>query len=239
MSPTPPTPRGRSCSTFTPARGTTIFSRSSASRRSMLPEVQDCAAEFGEAAAEHLGVAIPDPRNRRRPAGRADRPGVLPSGHGEVDLTGPDASLSSTPATSAVASTHKLLTTIAYQFRGKRAYALEGSIFSAGATVQWLRDGLGVLAAAAGSGRTGGDRRSATRGLSRAGLHRPWRSPLGQRGARRDLRPHARRDAQGDRARRARKRRLPDPRSHRRDARRLPGAAGKANSRPSSASTGE
>ena len=41
-----------------------------------------------------------------------------------------------------VASTHKLLSTVAYQLKGTRTYALEGSIFSAGATVQWLRDGL-------------------------------------------------------------------------------------------------
>src|SRR6185312_11457443 len=53
----------------------------------------------------------------------------------------------------AVQSTHKLLTTVAYQFRGKRTFALEGSIFSAGATVQWLRDGLGILATAAEAGQ--------------------------------------------------------------------------------------
>ena len=52
----------------------------------------------------------------------------------------------------AVELTHKLLTTIAYQFKGKRTYALEGSIFSAGATVQWLRDGLGILASAPEAG---------------------------------------------------------------------------------------
>jgi glycerol kinase len=54
-----------------------------------------------------------------------------------------------------------LLTTIAYQFKGKRTYALEGSIFSAGATVQWLRDGLGILASApeAGELAAGADHR--------------------------------------------------------------------------------
>jgi len=41
-----------------------------------------------------------------------------------------------------------LLTTIAYQFEGKRTYALEGSIFIAGAAVQWLRDGLKLIATA-------------------------------------------------------------------------------------------
>jgi glycerol kinase len=47
-----------------------------------------------------------------------------------------------------VYSTNRLLTTIAYQFDGKPTYALEGSIFIAGAVVQWLRDGLKIIRAA-------------------------------------------------------------------------------------------
>lgn len=50
-------------------------------------------------------------------------------------------------------SRHRLLTTIAYQWDGKRTYALEGSIFSAGSTVQWLRDSLGIINTAAESTR--------------------------------------------------------------------------------------
>ena len=46
----------------------------------------------------------------------------------------------------AVASEHRLLTTPAYRIGGKTTYALEGSIFVAGAAVKWLRDGLGVIA---------------------------------------------------------------------------------------------
>ncbi len=49
----------------------------------------------------------------------------------------------------AVASRHRLLTTIAYQIDGKRVFALEGAIFIAGAAVQWLRDGLGLIDQAA------------------------------------------------------------------------------------------
>jgi glycerol kinase len=45
----------------------------------------------------------------------------------------------------ALQSRHRLLTTIAYQLGGRRTYALEGSIFIAGAAVQWLRDGLGLI----------------------------------------------------------------------------------------------
>jgi glycerol kinase len=48
-----------------------------------------------------------------------------------------------------VASQNRLLTTIAYQLDGRRTYALEGALFVAGAAVQWLRDGLGIIAEAA------------------------------------------------------------------------------------------
>jgi glycerol kinase len=119
--------------------------------RSVLPEVKDCAAEFGEAAPEHLGASTPirgiAGDQQAALIGQACfRPGMVKSTYGTgcfvLANTGPQA----------VGSTHKLLTTIAYQLGGKRTFALEGSIFSAGATVQWLRDGLGILAAAAESG---------------------------------------------------------------------------------------
>ncbi|TNF88458.1 MAG: glycerol kinase, partial [Gammaproteobacteria bacterium] len=45
----------------------------------------------------------------------------------------------------ALASNNKLLTTVAYRLDGKTTYALEGSIFVAGAAVQWLRDGIGII----------------------------------------------------------------------------------------------
>ena len=48
----------------------------------------------------------------------------------------------------ATPSRNRLLTTVAYQWKGRRAFALEGAIFSAGATVQWLRDGLAIIPAA-------------------------------------------------------------------------------------------
>src|SRR5690606_18252082 len=44
-----------------------------------------------------------------------------------------------------VVSQNRLLTTIAYRLKGQTSYALEGSIFIAGAVVQWLRDGLGII----------------------------------------------------------------------------------------------
>jgi glycerol kinase len=118
---------------------------------SMLPEVLDCAGDFGVTAGEHFGAAV-------RIAGVAGdqqaaligqacfQPGMAKSTFGTGGFI-----LLNTGA-EAVASRHRLLTTIAYQWRGERAYALEGSIFSAGATVQWLRDGLGIIANASESG---------------------------------------------------------------------------------------
>ncbi|MEZ5843693.1 MAG: glycerol kinase GlpK [Hyphomicrobiaceae bacterium] len=55
--------------------------------------------------------------------------------------------------TARVASRHRLLTTVAYTIDGVTSYALEGSIFVAGAAVQWLRDGLGIIDDAAQSGQ--------------------------------------------------------------------------------------
>jgi len=49
----------------------------------------------------------------------------------------------------AITSKHNLLTTVAWQIDGQITYALEGSIFIAGAVVQWLRDGLGIIKSAA------------------------------------------------------------------------------------------
>src|SRR5271169_5820065 len=119
--------------------------------RSMLPEVKDCAAEFGEAAAEHLGVAIPirgiAGDQQAALIGQACfRPGMVKSTYG----TGGFALLNIGAAP--VRSRHRLLTTLAYRLAGRTAYALEGSIFVAGGTITWLRDRLGAIAAAAEAG---------------------------------------------------------------------------------------
>ncbi|TDH64563.1 glycerol kinase [Dankookia rubra] len=116
---------------------------------SMLPEVRDCAAEFGTT--DVLGGAIPvrgiAGDQQAATVGQACfRPGMLKSTYG----TGCFALLNTGDAP--VASRHRLLTTIAYQLAGKRTYALEGAIFVAGAAVQWLRDGLGLIKDAAESG---------------------------------------------------------------------------------------
>jgi glycerol kinase len=119
--------------------------------RAMLPEVRDSAGGFGMVAAAHLGapVAIRGIAGDQQAAlvGQACfRPGMVKSTYG----TGCFALLNT--GRQAVASSHRLLTTIAYQIDGVRTYALEGAIFVAGAAVQWLRDGLGVIATAAEAG---------------------------------------------------------------------------------------
>ncbi|WP_395002454.1 glycerol kinase GlpK [Cypionkella sp.] len=114
----------------------------------MLPVVKDCADDFGKTLPAHFGAAIPihgvAGDQQAATVGQACfQPGMLKSTYG----TGCFALLNTgdTP----VSSTHRLLTTIAYQLDGKPTYALEGSIFVAGAAVQWLRDGLGLIKAAA------------------------------------------------------------------------------------------
>ncbi|MBN2740772.1 MAG: glycerol kinase GlpK [Rhodobacteraceae bacterium] len=113
----------------------------------MLPEVRDCAAEFGIAQRDLLGAEIPilgvAGDQQAATVGQACfKPGMLKSTYG----TGCFALLNT--GDQMVRSDHRLLTTIAYQLDGKVTYALEGSIFVAGAVVQWLRDGLQIIEAA-------------------------------------------------------------------------------------------
>ena len=119
--------------------------------RSMLPEVKDSSARFGESTADLFGgpIAISGIAGDQQAAtiGQACfEPGMMKSTYG----TGCFALLNT--GTTPVASKNKLLTTIAYQLGGQRTYALEGSIFVAGSAVQWLRDGLGIIKHAAETG---------------------------------------------------------------------------------------
>ncbi|MEL6337106.1 MAG: glycerol kinase GlpK [Pseudomonadota bacterium] len=110
----------------------------------MLPEVRDSAADFGMSRADLFGREIPilgvAGDQQAATVGQACfQPGMLKSTYG----TGCFALLNTgeTP----VVSKNRLLTTIAYQLDGVPTYALEGSIFVAGAVVQWLRDGLKII----------------------------------------------------------------------------------------------
>lgn len=111
----------------------------------MLPEVRDNSGLFGTTAAGLFDADLPI-------AGMAGdqqaalfgqacfAPGMVKSTYGTgcfmLVNTGEEA----------VSSTHRLLTTPAYRLAGRTTYALEGSIFVAGAAIKWLRDGIGVIA---------------------------------------------------------------------------------------------
>ncbi len=119
--------------------------------RNILPGVKDCAADFGVTEKKILGAAIPiggvaGDQHAALIGQACFEPGMMKSTYG----TGCFAMLNT--GDHPIASHNRLLTTIAYQLNGKRTYALEGSIFVAGAAVQWLRDGLKLVAKAAETG---------------------------------------------------------------------------------------
>ncbi|MBC7801270.1 MAG: glycerol kinase, partial [Gemmatimonadaceae bacterium] len=115
----------------------------------VLPAVRDSTGPFGDTA--HFGGTLPiramvgDQQGALIGQG-CTAPGMVKSTYG----TGCFALLHT--GDRPVPSAHRLLTTIALQRGGRRTYALEGSIFVAGAAVQWLRDGLGLIAHAAETG---------------------------------------------------------------------------------------
>ena len=119
--------------------------------RSLMPQVRDCAADYGETDPGLFGASIPirgiAGDQQAATIGQACfQPGMMKSTYG----TGCFALLNTGEAM--VHSQNRLLTTVAYQLDGKTTYALEGSIFIAGAAVQWLRDGLKIIERAGDSG---------------------------------------------------------------------------------------
>jgi glycerol kinase len=119
---------------------------------SLLPEIRDCAGDFGVTRPDLLGGGIAI----RGVAGdqQAALIGQACFAAGTVKATyGTGGFVLLNIGAEPKRSRHRLLTTIAWQRRGVRRYALEGSIFSAGASVQWLRDGLGLVENSAETGR--------------------------------------------------------------------------------------
>jgi glycerol kinase len=115
--------------------------------RALLPEVRDCASDFGAIRPDLFGTGIPirgvAGDQQAALAGQAGfAPGTLKATYGTgcfmILNTGRDV----------VGSQHRLLATVASRLGGEVAYGLEGSIFVAGAAVQWLRDGLELIARA-------------------------------------------------------------------------------------------
>ena len=110
----------------------------------LLPEVLDCAAEFGQTDASLFGgpIAVRAMAGDQQAAlvGQACfSPGMIKSTYGTGCFM-----IQNTGATP-VASKNRLLTTVAYRLGGQVTYAVEGSIFVAGAAVQWLRDGIKLI----------------------------------------------------------------------------------------------
>lgn len=116
----------------------------------LLPTVMDNAADFGVTVSDYLGEALPilgmAGDQQAATIGQACfHPGMVKSTYG----TGCFMLLNT--GDRVLTSQHKLLSTVAYRLQGKVTYGLEGSIFSAGVTIKWLRDTLGLIQSAAES----------------------------------------------------------------------------------------
>ena len=111
-----------------------------------LPEIRGCAEVLGESEPSLFGHPLPI-------AGCAGDQQAALVGHGaleagEAKITyGTGAFLVVNTGDAPVASANRLLTTLGYRVGGRTAYALEGAIFSAGSTIQWLRDQMGLIGA--------------------------------------------------------------------------------------------
>ncbi|MBB5187248.1 glycerol kinase [Zhongshania antarctica] len=113
----------------------------------LLPEVKDSCDDYGRCTPDLFGSAIPICAligdQQAATVGQACfKPGMVKSTYG----TGCFVVLNT--GAKALSSKHRLLTTVAYRIKGEVTYALEGSIFVAGAAVQWLRDGLNLIGSA-------------------------------------------------------------------------------------------
>ena len=119
--------------------------------RRLLPEVRDNSSEFGVTDGQLLGGEIPITGmagdQQAAAIGQAClRPGMVKATFGTgcfiLQNIGDEAAIST------AISDDRLVTTLAYRLGGKPVYAVEGSIFNAGAALQWLRDGLGIISEA-------------------------------------------------------------------------------------------
>jgi len=144
--------------------------------RSLLPEVKDCDAAFGTTDPGLFGAAIPicgmaGDQHAATLGQACFQPGMLKSTYG----TGCFAVLNT--GGTRVPSSNRLLTTIAYRLAGRTTFGLEGSIFVAGAAVQWLRDGLGLVDRAERTGPMAGaadDAQEVYMVPAFTGLGAPW-----------------------------------------------------------------
>jgi glycerol kinase len=109
-----------------------------------LPEIRGCDDLLGTCEASVLGAPLPIHGAAGDQQAALVGHGALKAGEAKITY-GTGAFLVANVGAAPVASTSRLLGTLGYDAGGDVAYALEGSIFSAGSAIQWLRDGLGVL----------------------------------------------------------------------------------------------
>lgn len=110
----------------------------------VLPEIRDCAGHFGDCDPALLGAALPIHGAAGDQQAALVGHGALRAGNAKITY-GTGAFLVANVGPAPVASTSRLLGTMGYAAAGQVAWALEGSIFSAGSAIQWLRDGLKVI----------------------------------------------------------------------------------------------
>ncbi len=111
---------------------------------SLLPEVKDCIADFGTTLTELFGRPLPIGGMAGDQQAAAIGQGCLESGMIKSTF-GTGCFVLMNTGEKAVRSENRLLTTVAYRVAGQTSYAIEGSIFVAGAAIQWLRDGLKLI----------------------------------------------------------------------------------------------
>ena len=111
---------------------------------SLLPQVKDCAADFGESEASLFGTSIPITGILGDQQAAAFGQGCFTAGMAKSTY-GTGCFLLMNTGEELVTSKNRLLGTVAYRLNGVTTYAVEGSIFMAGATMQWLRDEMRLL----------------------------------------------------------------------------------------------
>ncbi len=115
--------------------------------RALLPDVLDCTADFGVTSQDMLGTQILITGVAGDQQAAAIGQGCFSIG--DIKSTyGTGCFVLLNTGTNKITSTNRLLTTVAYRLDGVNHYALEGSIFIAGAAVQWLRDEMGLIQSA-------------------------------------------------------------------------------------------
>jgi glycerol kinase len=116
--------------------------------RAALPEIVDCAGQYGSTLAEHFGRPVPITGMAGDQQAASIGQACLAPGATKATY-GTGAFVLTNSGRQQPASRHRLLSTIAWQLEGVRTYALEGSVFVAGSLVKWLRDELGLIGSAA------------------------------------------------------------------------------------------